>query len=124
MNEQGCYYDEKEKVIFLHLLYYNGKAPDAALKDLIAVITRVREKVYLLSDWSGMKYVGAGEDNYNRSVTELLKHVKGIVRYGLDDSYLRLKIRAENLKNDFQDSKINIFKTKEEALAAIREGKV
>jgi hypothetical protein len=122
--EKCCYYDKVEKVIFLNLACYLKKDSNLAKQELISVVTSVPEKVYLLADWSGVKYKGRGEETYSNSVAELLKHVKGIVRYGLDDTYLRLKIRAENLKNDFQGSQPNIFATKEEALAAIREGKV
>jgi hypothetical protein len=124
MFERGCYYDEKEKVIFINMAYYNGKKPDLAMEELVAVIKQVGEKVYLVSNWEGMNFTPGSEKGYNNAIAYLLEHVKGIVRYGFDNSYMRLKVKAENIKKDFQGSKLNVFATKEEALAAIKAGKV
>lgn len=122
--EQGCYYDKQENVIFLELAYYDAHPSENPLNDIILLSNTLPQKAYLVVNGTGVKHNPEGLEAFAKALAVLLSYVKRVVRYGFNDTHTRIKLRTEVIKQDFQNSKPNIFDTREQALAAIREGSI
>jgi hypothetical protein len=115
-------YDPKEKVIFSHSVDNELAAQntDEYFDEVIEIARSLPQKVYLLVCWKGAKLTPDAIQNYNKRLPELLKHIRGIVRYEADDPVARIVIRSGTVVNNYQKAEAHIYKTKEEALAAVR----
>lgn len=121
-----CYYDPKEKVIFLHLSKIPNADTDPGLsfRTIIEIAKSLPEKVWLVVNWEGIKLNKDQAGDYGSRASAILPYIRGVVRYGLSDNVTRVQVRAETIKHDMNASRSNIFVTREEALAAIHNGQV
>lgn len=119
-------YDEKEGVILTDLtgLTSSRQTVDEVIDEVIQIADSLPQKTYLVACWKNLQLDKDTADYYGQRLIELLQHVRGIVRYEATDVITRIAIRAETVKHNLQGAKANIFANKEEALEAIRKGRV
>jgi hypothetical protein len=115
-------YDPKEKVIFSHGAESEGASQNTVdyFDEVIDIAKSLPQKVYLVVCWKGTKLTPEAIQHYNSRLPELLKYIRGIVRYEADDPVARIVIRSGTVVNNYQKAAAHIYKTKEEALAAVR----
>jgi hypothetical protein len=86
-------------------------------KDIAATLPT---KVYILVCWENVE-LDMDKDDYGQQVAELLKHVKGIIRYGATNLLTNVTIRQQTVKRHLQNTQSHLYKTKAEALAALHK---
>jgi hypothetical protein len=79
------------------------------------------QKVYVVVCWKNTKLSPDLGDYYATIVEEVLKYVKGIVRYEANDFLTTITIRAQTIRHNLQHSQSNIYPSKEAALEAVRK---
>lgn len=117
------YYDPQEKVIMVD--YSSLQLTVAMLKEfydtIIAIAKNLPEKPYVLINFKDSQMMEGAREYFAQRYSEILKFIKTIVRYNVNVFITRITLQAENVT---QGKQINIFATKEEALQAIREGRI
>jgi hypothetical protein len=120
------YYDASEEVVFVNL---SGLKPtrdlwDEIMSDIHATLDGVEQKVYLVSCWREVQMDLSSAQYYGECVKELLKRVRGIVRYEATEPLTRIYLISEAIKHEMQGSRSHIYNTKSEALKAIQSDKM
>lgn len=95
---------------------------DALFDELVALADSLPAPVWVVACWRDASFVDfATAEHYGERTAELLKHVKGVVRYAANDPLTRSVVRAQMLKHREAGTRANFYETFEEALAATRE---
>jgi hypothetical protein len=117
------YYDEKENVIFSKASTdeVTSKSTDEYFDETIEIARNLPQKVFLVVCWKDTTLTPESAQQYSKRIPELLKYIRGIVRYEANDVVARILIRAETVKNNMQKAQPHIYATREEALAAVRK---
>jgi hypothetical protein len=120
------YFDFEENVVFVDIagLSPNPSQWDEIMTDIHATLDRVKQTVYIVSCWRNVEIDLSSAQYYGECTKELLKRVRGIVRYDATEPLTRIYLIGEAIKHEMQGSRSHIYATKEEALKAIKLGKV
>lgn len=120
---QFSYYDAKERVIFSHSTEAEPTVAttDAFFDETIEIAHRLPQKVFMIVSWKDTRMTPECAKRYNERLPELLKYIRGIVRYQADDRISRIYIRTATVIHNFQRSQAHIYASREEALAAVRK---
>ena len=115
-------YDPKENVIFSHAATreLSVESTNEYFDETIALARSLPQKVFLVVCWKDIKLTPEVAKQYSARLPELIKHVRGIVRYQAEDPLTRIVVRAETVIHNFQKAQAHIYATREEALAAVR----
>jgi hypothetical protein len=116
-------YDPQEDVIFFSFQTANITGPilKEGMTEVIAVTNGLPHKVFMVSDWQDVTLSPDAQAEYGRLTAELMRHIRGIVRYGANKLISRTLIRSETIKHQWQGTQSHIYPTKEEALAVVRK---
>lgn len=87
----------------------------------IETASQLPHKVYAISCWKDAKIPSDVGDFYAETLVEILKHVRGIVRYEATDFLTNVTIRTQTVRHRLQHSKSNIYPSKEAAIEAVRK---
>lgn len=116
-----CYYDEQEKVIFLDAsnLTLTPALVSEINADLLELARSLQPyKPYVISCWHNTKMSATAKERHEKEMGEMLKYVKGFVRYDMTDFMTKIGIQSESVN---YGKSSNIFNSREEALQAIRD---
>jgi hypothetical protein len=117
-------FDPGENVIFTdatNAAHASRATIDEIFDELIAIARARPEPVYVVACWKNAGFADrAVAEYYGQRTAELLKHVRGVVRYGADDPITRSFIRTESMKHRDEGVRSNLFETRADALAAVR----
>ena len=119
-------YDPKEGVIFTDLtgLKASPKLTDEVIDELLALARSLPNKAWVVVCWKDVQMDQANAEHYGVRVKEVIPYLRGIVRYETNEIHTRLFIRSQTVKHKLQGSRTNIYPTRADALAAIRNGEV
>lgn len=117
------YYDPQERVVFVDLtgLRADPAIVDEVIDEEISIAHTLPEKVFLVVCWKDVVMSPAATERYGQRLPELLKHVRGIVRYDATEVTTRIAIRSQTVVNNLQKAKAHLYSSKEEAIAAVRQ---
>lgn len=118
------HYDATENVILTDVTGI-AAATRAVIDDIFdelnAIARSLREPVYVVACWKQVTFRDpAVAEYYGQRTGDLLKYVRGVVRYGADDPITRSYIRAQAMKHRAEGTRSNLFDSRAEALAAVR----
>ncbi len=116
-------YDAQLEIIFID---YSGFTLTQAimaqvLTEVIALSATLPRKVYVASCLKDTKFDPALNEEWGMLTTELLRYVRGVIRYGVSNAYAHITIRTSTVKNRLQGIQSHIYPTREEAIRAIRQ---
>jgi hypothetical protein len=119
-------YDPKEGVIFTDLtgLKSSRELTDEIVDEAIAIARNLPKKPWIVVCWKDVQMDQANAEHYGMRVKELMKYIRGVVRYEANEIHTRLFIRSQTVKHHLQGARTNIYPTRADALAAIRNGEV
>ena len=117
------YYDTTERVLLIDFtgVTLTSELLEQILHRIIDITKNLPHKVYALTCWKDAILPPEVSEQYGLTTAELLKYVRGIVRYESNIMLTNVTIRANTVRLHLQGSRSNLFSSKEEALAAIRE---
>ena len=119
-----CRYDEVEKVIFVDLTglkVETAQLVDEVVDEEIALAKTLPAKVFQLVCWKDVTMSPEATQRYGERLPDILKYMRGIVRYDATEVTTRIAIRSMTVTNNMQKAKAHIYASREEALAAIRK---
>lgn len=117
------YYDKEADVIVADFsgLTVNNEILEEIVTDTVAIAKTLNHKVFAVSCWHETKMGPEMAERFGQNCVELLKHLRGLVRYGVADPVTNITIRSTTLMTHLQGNNSYIYQTKEEALAAVRQ---
>jgi hypothetical protein len=122
-----CEYDAENKVIIWSLKDTPPDFPsqEEAFAEIIALADSLPEKPYLLVDWTDFVLENKDRvDYYRKKNAELIKHVKGLVRFNVHDLNTRIELQKSLREKRLEDARFFLYSSKEAALEAIRKGEI
>jgi hypothetical protein len=118
------HYDPELRVIVTdasNLQHATMKDIDALFDELVRLAKSLPSKVYVLAHWKNAGFFDSSvADHYGNRTADLLKHVRGVVRYAANDPITRAMVRSQMMKHLAEGTRSNFFETREEALDAVR----
>ncbi len=117
-----CYYDPQERVIFNDFsgLTLSSDLLDKVTAEIILIAQSLPVKVYMITCWKDVTLKEDFNEAYRRHLPELLKYVKGALRYDVNTLMATVTIRSETVTQHLQNTRSFIFPNREAALAEVR----
>lgn len=118
------YYDQQENVIFIDHsgLLVTREVFENSCADTVAIGKTLSGKVYQVICWENAKISPDITDEIYLAMMQVISpYIKGTVRYAVSDALVNITARSFSVRHKVHGVKSNIYKTKEEALAAVRE---
>ncbi len=114
-------YDPQLEVIFID---YSGitltKAMlEQVLEEVKEITDTLPQKVFVASCLQDTKFDIDLDEDFGRLTAELLTHVRGVIRYGVTNTFTNITIRTNTVKKRLQGIQSHIYPTREAALEAI-----
>lgn len=114
-------YDPQLEVIFID---YSGitltKAMlEQVLEEVKKITNTLPKKVFVASCLQDTKFDLDLDEDFGQLTAELLRCVRGVIRYGVTDAFTNIKIRTSTVKKRLQGTQSHIYPTREAALEAI-----
>jgi hypothetical protein len=116
-------YDSAERVIFVDFTdcFLTRPLLEQVTVEIIAVSQSLPNKVYLLACFQNAKLEAAAATVFSDLSVVIFSHMLGMVRYAVSDLMTNVTIRSTTVKQHLQGTHSHIYKTRTEALAAIRQ---
>jgi hypothetical protein len=121
-----CEYDQENKVIVWTITRTPSTAEGftEAYAEIIKLAQSLPEKVFLFVDWKDAVIPPLRQAFFRPFVVEVLKHVRGIVRYNMANLEIRMQMRKDTINATLEDTRMYIYPSKEIALEAIHKGEL
>jgi hypothetical protein len=121
-----CSYDAENNFILWELKNtpYTAEAHAQAYLELIEVAKSLPKKPYILVDWTDFTPFGLNQDFYRPYVSELVKHIRGLVRCNVVRPDIRIALRKDAINSSLEDTRFFFYPSREAALEAIRNGEI
>lgn len=121
-----CEYDKENKLIVWTIKNVPPTAEGftEAYSEIIKLAQSLPEKVFLFVDWKDATIPPLTQAFFRPHVAEVLKHVRGIVRYNLINVEIRVQLRKDAINSSLEDARMYIYPSKEAALEAIHKGEL
>lgn len=117
-------YDRKNDVIWVDATGVEAETHrdvDAVFDPIIAA-AKAHPDRYVIACWRDVKIADAEiAAYYGKRSAELLTLCRGILRYAVTDPQTRAHVRTEMIKHRAGGSRLNLYESREEALAAVEE---
>ena len=116
-------YDKNNNVLFTDFsnLILTANIIEHSIAEIKAASEKLPRKVYLLTCFQDTKVSTEVQENWGKSVQEILQYVKGLVRYGANDLLINVTIRSSTVLYHTQGNNSYLYPTREAALEAIRQ---
>ena len=116
------YYDPEENVIFCDPTGLSASKENIDLiSDEVEEVARsiLPRKVFMVVCYKEIKMTPELVAYYGERMAATQKHLRGVVRYAMEDIVTRIALRSETVKYGLQKGQAHIYSSKEEALAAV-----
>ena len=94
---------------------------DQIISELKDLADQLPQKVYLISCFQNTKIAPEIQENWGHYTQEIMKYVKGIVRYEANNFLVNIAIRTNTILSHHQGNHSHIYPSKEAALQAVRQ---
>jgi hypothetical protein len=115
-----------------NVIHVDAHGLDASPSDIDIIMGTVERiaascasKPYVVTNWSGTSLSSGALERYKAHIQSLVPLIRAVLRYGMDNSISRVLVKTTAAQvGGGKNAGSNIFATKDEVFAAIREGRV
>jgi hypothetical protein len=123
MSAARIHYDPKDNIIDLDVsgVVITPAVVNDVFDRLLRIVRSTYEKPWLITCWAGVELDLESARRYGLRSEELKPLVVGILRYDVPD-HSKVQIRSEMIKHRLTTKRSVFYRTRAEAVAAIRDG--